>query len=79
MSYCVWIVGTNPGPLQEQHVLLTVDPSSQTLAIFQICKFIENGIGNSHIYTSRFAKFPLIISTCGALKSWFVLKWLIVS
>jgi hypothetical protein len=60
-------------------VLLTVEPSLQALVIFKICKFIENGIGNSYIHTSRLGKFPLIISKCGALQSWFVLKRLIVS
>ena len=45
---------------------LTVEPSLQPLAIFQICKIIENIIGNSHIYSSGLSKFSLVISKCVA-------------
>lgn len=43
MSYCVWIVGTNPGPLQEQHVLITRAISTSALNLGNFVFVCETG------------------------------------
>jgi hypothetical protein len=66
VNYPMCVLGTKLESTVRAICALTVEPSLQHLAIFQICKIIENIIGNSHIYSSRLSKFSLVISKCVA-------------